>query len=115
MEGDENLFTRARMRCYTEPKTELGDEMKIGVKLGICVLGAGLASQLFGATLASPFDSNYTITNLGSVPDLPTNYGGLVFKAGDPNKILIGGAANGAGGQIREVDVIRDINGDIIG
>ena len=38
-------------------------------------------------------------------PGVPMNYGGLVFKAGDPNTILMGGAANGGSGRFYEVAV----------
>ncbi len=61
------------------------------------------------------FASDYTITDLGSIAGLPTNYGGLVFKAGDPNTLLIGGAANQNVGRIYEVPVIRDGLGNITG
>jgi hypothetical protein len=33
------------------------------------------------------------MSNLGAVPGLPSEYGGLTFKLGDPNTILIGGNA----------------------
>lgn len=68
------------------------------------------------AQVIDPFyAANYSYTDLGSVPGVPANYGGLTLKAGDPNKLLIGGAANGASGQIFEVDVIRDGLGHITG
>src|SRR5512143_674140 len=49
-----------------------------------------------GQTLQPPFDTDYSIVDLGGVPSLPTPFGGLTFKAGDPNTILIGGAARAA-------------------
>jgi len=61
------------------------------------------------------YAGDYTYSDLGSVPGVPANYGGLTLKAGDPNKLLIGGAANGAAGQIFEVDVVRDGLGHITG
>jgi hypothetical protein len=46
-------------------------------------------------------------TNLGSIAGVPTDYGGLVFKAGDPNTILIGGAAASPSRRFYEVPVTR--------
>lgn len=65
--------------------------------------------------LGADFIADYTFANLGSVAGLPNNYGGLVFKAGDPNKILIGGAANTANGGLYEVSVTRGVGGHITG
>ncbi len=61
------------------------------------------------------YAGNYTYSDLGSVPGVPANYGGLTMKPGDPSKLLIGGAANGAAGQIFQVDVFRDGTGHITG
>src|SRR6185369_8117952 len=41
-----------------------------------------------------PFDASYHLRNLGPVTDLPFPNGGMVFLAGNPNTLLIGGAAN---------------------
>lgn len=61
------------------------------------------------------YSSNYTYTDLGSVPGVPANYGGLTLLDGNPNKLLIGGAANGAAGGLYVVDVTRDVDGHITG
>jgi hypothetical protein len=42
------------------------------------------------------------------VTGVPSNYGGLTFKAGDPNTILIGGGANGTSGELYAIAVTRD-------
>ena len=53
------------------------------------------AGSLVCAQTVAPFYSTaYSVANLGSVTGVPTNYGGLTFKAGDPNTILLGGSAN---------------------
>jgi len=65
--------------------------------------------------LQPPFDTDYAIVNLGSVPSLPTPYGGLTFKAGDPNTILIGGAANTFSGKIYSIGVTRDAGQHVTG
>ena len=42
------------------------------------------------------------------MPGLPASYGGLTLKYDDPNILLIGGAANGAGGRIYQIGVTRN-------
>jgi hypothetical protein len=65
--------------------------------------------------LDSFYASNYSITQLGSAPGVPGNYGGLTFKAGDPDILLIGGAANNASAAIYAVSVVRGTGGHITG
>ncbi len=65
--------------------------------------------------LGADFSQHYNIRNLGSLPGLPTNYGGLVFQAGDPNTIIIGGNANRVSGRLYEITVIRDATNHIVG
>jgi hypothetical protein len=64
----------------------------------------------FGQTLQPPFDDDYTVHNLGSVPglEMETPYGGLVFDENDPNVLLIGGSANQSDGKIFAITVVRD-------
>jgi hypothetical protein len=62
-----------------------------------------------------PFDSDYTVDLLGSVPGVPPNYGGLTFALDDPNTILIGGSANGPGGILYSIGVERDEENHVIG
>ena len=81
---------------------------------GFCLIGFRI--ELAGAiTIGTDFVGDYTATDLGGVAGLPTNYGGMVFKAGDPNTMLIGGAANTAGGLFFETPVIRDGSDNITG
>lgn len=78
----------------------------------VATLAAGpVAAQ----NIVPPFDSDYTLTNLGSITGLPGPYGGLTFLAGDPNTLLIGGNANQASGAIYRVGVTRDMDGHITG
>lgn len=74
----------------------------------------GIAGEANALALGSDF-SSYTAVDLGSIAGLPTNYGGLVFKAGDPNTIIIGGAANNPSGRFYEVGVLRDGSNRITG
>jgi hypothetical protein len=66
-------------------------------------------------TLGPDFLADYTTFDLGGVAGLPTNYGGMVFKAGDPHTLLIGGSANTAAGRYFEVAVTRDASNHITG
>ena len=65
--------------------------------------------------LGSDFVGSYTVNNLGNVPGLPANYGGLTTLYGDPNTLLIGGGANGAAGRLYTIGVTRDGDGHITG
>ncbi|MCA8954287.1 MAG: hypothetical protein KDE27_32565, partial [Planctomycetes bacterium] len=73
---------------------------------------AALAAQV---QIQPPFAGVYVHTDLGSVPGLPVPYGGVVFKANDPSKLLVGGNANNPAAAIYEVDVVRDNQGFITG
>lgn len=66
-------------------------------------------------SIAPPFDGAYTFTDLGSVAGLPPDYGGLTFKSGDPNTILIGGNANIASGALYSIGVTRGVDNHITG
>lgn len=82
--------------------------------------GTALLASLWAApgaqaalTLGADFAASYTTTSLGSVSGLPANYGGLTFL--DHDTLLIGGAANGAGGRLYTIDVVRDGSNHITG
>ena len=86
--------------------------------VGAVTVAAALlcAMPLAGAqVIQAPYDAVYTLTNLGSVPALPTNYGGLTFLPGDPNTIIIGGTANQVGGAIYRIGVVRNAQNHITG
>jgi MYXO-CTERM domain-containing protein len=72
------------------------------------VAGAMLAlvAQAQGQTLGADFAADYTVTDLGSIAQLPSFYGGLTFLSA--NAIIIGGNANFAQGLIYQVAVQRD-------
>jgi hypothetical protein len=72
-------------------------------------------SALKPAVLQAPFCGSYGLTDLGSVAGLPPEYGGLTFRAGDPNTILIGGHANLAAGGLYAATVARGAGGHITG
>ena len=81
----------------------------------LSVTGADPTNPLGGITIVPPFDANYSLFSLGSVPGVPTYYGGLTFKYNDPNTLLIAGAAGSPVGRIYQVPVTRDVNGHITG
>ncbi len=84
-------------------------------RLFFALAGVGLfAAPLCAQTVAPGFTAAYTVHPIGSVAGLPTNYGGLTFKRGDPNTILIGGAANSDSGRTHAVPVVRGAGNHIV-
>jgi hypothetical protein len=88
---------------------------------GLIVVVAAVLGLLLGTmdaysqVVAPPFNASYSLVNLGAVPGVPTNYGGLTFKTGDANTILIGGAANQSSGDIYSIGVTRGTGNHITG
>jgi hypothetical protein len=74
-----------------------------------------VASRADAQTIAPPFDTSYSLVSLGSVPGVPTAYGGLTLSATDANRLLVGGAANGPSGALYEIQVVRNQCGNITG
>jgi hypothetical protein len=70
-----------------------------------------LSAQIIGPDFSGP----YSVRDVGSVPGLPEHYGGLTFKAGSTNRLLIGGDANSSSAKVFEVEVVRDAQGHITG
>jgi hypothetical protein len=66
-------------------------------------------------TIQPPYDTVYTLTDLGQVTGLPTPYGGLDFLTGNPNVIVIGGSANNASGALYTIGVVRNAQSQITG
>ncbi len=89
--------------------------MKFSTLLATCAATCAITVAVRSQVVQAPFAGVYSINDLGSVPGLPPQNGGLVFKAGDPNKLLVGGNANNASGGIYEIDVVRDANGFVTG
>ncbi|MDB6055851.1 MAG: hypothetical protein JWN25_3374 [Verrucomicrobiales bacterium] len=80
---------------------------------GFCMLMAAL--PVIGQTLNPYYANDYNVRSLNVVPGLPGSAGGLSFKAGDPNKLLIGGNANSSSAKVFQIDVVRDGNSHITG
>lgn len=86
--------------------------MRFSISLGVL---AALAAPSFGQIIDPYYSGSYSLGNLGSVPGVPPNYGGLLIRAGTQNTLWIGGAANSLVGVIYEIQVSRDGDGHING
>ncbi|HZR81438.1 MAG TPA: hypothetical protein VFD92_10120 [Candidatus Binatia bacterium] len=62
-----------------------------------------------------PFAADYHLYDLGSVPGVPLFYGGIAFLSGDPDRLLIAGVANAAGGSLYSIGVVRGAGNHIVG
>jgi hypothetical protein len=86
------------------------------VKKSINAMGKYLLSFLVFAglsghsqTLTPEFvTAGYTLTDLGSVDQLPSRYGGLTIRPEQPNTLYICGYANDSPGKLYTVGLIRD-------
>ncbi|HRV81157.1 MAG TPA: PEP-CTERM sorting domain-containing protein, partial [Planctomycetota bacterium] len=84
-------------------------KIAFGLMAATCTLSA-----LDAQTLGPDFASTYSINDLGSPAGVLTPLGGIQFKPGDSNTLLIGGSANGPAGAIYELPVARDGAGHIV-
>lgn len=82
-------------------------------KLALTLLAMACAPWAHALSIDPFYAGSYTVNTIGSVPQLPTNYGGLTFL--DNDTVLIGGAANGPAGRIYQVDVVRGAGNHITG
>lgn len=81
----------------------------------VMVLFGTVGLHVQAQTLQPPFDSSYTVFDLGPVPGLLAPNGGLAFLNGDPNTLLIGGEANTSNGKLYSIAVVRDAQNHIVG
>ncbi|SEM97263.1 PEP-CTERM sorting domain-containing protein [Nitrosomonas marina] len=88
---------------------------KLFMAIFLLLVSIGIHGKAFAIAFGTDFAGKYTDLDLGSVPGLPTSYGGLTFKPGDPNTIWIGGNANTANGRIYEIGVTRNATNHITG
>ncbi|XXF78678.1 Ig-like domain-containing protein [Myxococcaceae bacterium GXIMD 01537] len=72
-------------------------------------------AQRGGPYLEFPYCGPYSLADLGSAPGVPHNYVGLVFKADDPNTLLISGDGIETTGALYSIRVTRDSNGQVTG
>jgi hypothetical protein len=85
------------------------------IGLGATALLALTATGASAQTIDPVFAGNYTWASLGSVPGVPTSYGGLNFLPGDPNTLLIGGSASLTAGAVYRIGLTRDAQNNITG
>jgi hypothetical protein len=83
-----------------------------GVAAVVAYAGAS-TGVVHAQQVVAPYSSNYTLFNLGSVPGVPTPYGGLTLDVNDPNVLLIGGNANAASGRVYRIAIDRNDCGDV--
>ncbi|MFA5112060.1 MAG: hypothetical protein WC443_11680, partial [Desulfobaccales bacterium] len=87
--------------------------------LGLAVVIFAVVTLLPAAVMAFTIDSYYAGSyvgfDLGSVPGVPAEYGGLTLKPGDPSTLLIGGSANLQEGLIYSIGVTRGAGNHITG
>ena len=75
---------------------------------------AALCSVGFAQNIGPNFVAHFTYVNLGT-PLTPLNWGGVNFKPGNPNVLLMGGYAYNSAGVIWEVPIVRGAGGHITG
>ena len=94
-----------------------GGAKRNGVRAVVAASAAfcAIAPPAPAQTVAEPFDDAYSVRDIGSPPGVPASLGGLTLKAGTTDRLLIGGAANGASGALYEIGVTRDAQGHITG
>ncbi len=85
----------------------------MAASVAVAALALGTPTQSQALAVGVDFAADYTVTSLGSVSGLPTNYGGLTFL--NNNTLLIGGNANSATGSLYTVGVVRDANNHVTG
>jgi hypothetical protein len=87
--------------------------IRVGILLGLAL--AALPAPSLAQDVQPPFDSAYSVTDLGPPPGVPARLGGLTLKAGTTDRLLIGGLANEPGGALYEIGLVRDADGHITG
>jgi hypothetical protein len=68
-----------------------------------------------GIVFAQEFAPFYECYDLGNLPGVPINWGGLTVKIDDPYTLLIGGSANTLAGALYEVEITRSADCHVTG
>ena len=79
----------------------------------LILLGLAAPLEAFSQILGADFVGPYSVRDLGVPEGVPSSLGGLTFKAGTTNTVLIGGHADGSMGQIYAIQVERGADGHI--
>ncbi len=67
-----------------------------------------VAPAMYCAEMGASFSSQYSLTNLGAAAGVPNPYASIVFQAGKPNVLLVGGNSTRSTGEIYSVPLARD-------
>lgn len=81
----------------------------------LLIAQALFASSTVAQSIDQFYKGKYTLTNLGTVPGLPNNYGPVAFKIDDSQTLLIGGKAETSSAAIYQIALVRNAQGDITG
>jgi hypothetical protein len=81
----------------------------------LSLVATASAFSLQAQVVAPAYSGSYTLTDLGSVAGVAAPLGGITLENGNPNTLLIGGAANTISGQIYSIGVTRDVDNHITG
>ncbi|MDE0890831.1 MAG: hypothetical protein OSB14_01435 [Planctomycetota bacterium] len=87
-------------------------QITFGLALLVFAIGPG-SGRAQAQVLGADFVGEYAFTNVSAPIAVPPYFGGLEFKAGDPNTLLFLGDVEAVGGTVHEVGVIRDSDGHI--
>ncbi len=68
-----------------------------------------------GVVLQPPYDDDYECFDLGVLPGVPQQWGGVIIDRDDPNVLLAGGEANTPSGKLYAVGIARDADCHILG
>lgn len=68
-----------------------------------------------GVVLQPPYDDDYECFDLGELPGVPQQWGGVIIDRDDPNVLLAGGEANTLNGKLYAVGIARDADCHILG
>jgi hypothetical protein len=71
--------------------------------------------EAIGIALQPPYDDDYKCFDLGPLPGVPEQWGGLIIDRDDPGVLLAGGAANTASGALFALGIARDADCHILG
>ncbi len=74
-----------------------------------------LVCSIPAQTIVPPYNSSYSLRQIGTPPGVPGPLGGLTFKHDDKDVLLIGGAANRSNGGIYAIRVTRGAAGQVTG
>jgi hypothetical protein len=66
-------------------------------------------------TLGTDFSTAYSVRDVGAAGDLLTSYGALLFKAADPDTLLVGAPLGDTAAKIYQIKVTRDAQKHITG